>query len=241
MSRAPERFRVRDLSALSVQHLGREAEPLITVNSALEDPQSLVDFAATEVEFAPAWNEHGGYPGIRAPAPLDYVNLLVRRLDPAIRSTFGLSGVRLGRADCTFSLVTRTPDQLTPLQRIPHLDTTNALKFAILHYLSGPEFGGTGFYRHRATGFEAITPERFDDYERARDAELRDMAESPSYISGDTEHYERIGSVEARFDRVIVYRSRLLHSGQIPVGTPLSDDPRIGRLTANIFLTYRPQ
>ena len=41
------------------------------------------------------------------------------------------------------------------------------------------------------------------------------------------------------FNRLVVYRSHMLHSGRIPPGAELSDDPRRGRLTANIFVTYR--
>lgn len=44
--------------------------------------------------------------------------------------------------------------------------------------------------------------------------------------------------MDAAFDRLLVYRSRQLHSGLV-AGSG-SADPRDGRLTANIFLTYRP-
>ena len=240
MTGTAERFALRPSFDIAVERVGRDGEPIMRIEGALDAPQSLVDFAADEVEFAPAWTEHGGYPGVRAPAPLDYVGKLVRRLDPEIRAAFGLADVKLGRADCNLSMVTLTERDLTPLQRVPHIDTTYGLQFAILHYLCRPEHGGTAFYRHRATGFEAITPERIEDYERARDAELRGRGEPARFIDGDSEHYEQIGAVEAAFDRVAVYRSRLLHSGRIPPGRTPSADPRTGRLTANIFLTYRP-
>jgi hypothetical protein len=37
---------------------------------------------------------------------------------------------------------------------------------------------------------------------------------------------------------LIVYRSRLLHSGQIIAPDRLDEDPRRGRLTANFFVIY---
>ena len=43
---------------------------------------------------------------------------------------------------------------------------------------------------------------------------------------------------DAVFDRVLIYRSRVLHSGQIDPTVGLSADPARGRLTANIFLNY---
>jgi hypothetical protein len=223
---------------VSRELIGREAEPLLILDGVMRRPEALVDYAVREVVFSPAWTKSGGFPGLRAPAPLNYVGALVRALSPVVEETFDLGRVKLARAECNFSLVTLRPDELTPLQRVPHADTADPLQFAFLHYLCEPHFGGTAFYRHRATGFETIRPERLASFEAARDAELADASADAAYIVGDTPHYERIAAADARFDRVIVYRSRTLHSGLIAPGAPLSADPRSGRLTANIFVNY---
>lgn len=232
-------FQLRDQFDLSLERVGEEREPVLAVEQVLIEPNALVDYASEEVGFSPAWGEHGGYPGIRAPAPLNYVGSLVRALDPFIRRAFDLSGVKLSRAECNLSMVTLPPEQLSPLQRIPHVDTADPLQFAILHYLCGPEHGGTAFYRHRATGFETLTPERVAVFEPIRDRELREMGAS-AYIVGDSNHYEQTAAFEAAFDRALVYRSRTFHSGMIAAGSELSSDARAGRLTANIFLNYAP-
>lgn len=226
--------------ALSREQIGIEREPVLVVEGVLRDPHSLVDYAAGEVAFAPAWTASGGYPGVRAPAPLNYVNQLVRRLDPLLRQAFALGPVKLSRAECSLSLVTLPPDRLTPQQQAPHVDTVDPLQFAILHYLCGPEHGGTAFYRHRSTGFETLTPERRQAYDQVRSEELRDGSAGADYIRGDDAHFVQHARFESRFDRVLVYRSRTLHSGQIGPDSALSDDPRRGRLTANIFVNYRP-
>lgn len=221
----------------SLSHIGREREPLLQIDGLLHKPEDLADYAATETSFVPVYGPEGGYPGIRAPAPLDYVEAVVRGVDPLLRQAFGLGRARLTNAECNFSLVTLAPGDLVAAQRIPHVDTTYPLQFAFLHYLCRPDQGGTAFYRHRATGFEALTPERAAEYGAARAAEA---GEEPSgYIVGDTAHFEQTGAVEAEFNRLVVYRSRVLHSGLIPPGADLSADPRRGRLTANIFVTYR--
>jgi hypothetical protein len=231
-------FPLRPSLDLSLRRIGAEREPVLILEGALKEARTLVDYAAREVSFEPVYGPSGGYPGIRAPAPLNYVNAIVRALDPAIRRAFGLGGVKLARAECSLSIVTLPPERLAPLQRIPHADTVDPLQFALLHYLCGPEQGGTAFYRHRATGFETLTAERQAIYERARDEELE--GQTDAYIAGDTQHYEQTAAFDAAFDRVIVYRSRTLHSGMIRPGQKLSDDPRFGRLTANIFVNYRP-
>jgi hypothetical protein len=224
---------------VSLERIGREGEPVLIVEDVLRAPENLIDYAADEVSFAPAWGPQGGYPGIRAPAPLNYVETLVRSLSPVMEKAFALDNVALARAECNFSLVTLPPAGLAPLQRIPHVDTTDPLQFALLHYLCPPGFGGTAFYRHRATGFEALTPERVPAYEAARERELAGMQATSAYITSDTDHYQQTAAFEAGFNRLIVYRSRILHSGQIDSPVALTPDPRRGRLTANIFLNYR--
>lgn len=237
MTRAYD-FSLRPSLDVSLQRIGAEQEPVLVVDGMMNDPGALVDYAASEVTFEPVWGPSGGYPGIRAPAPLNYVEALVRALDPMMRRAFGLDRVKLAKAECSFSLVTLPADRLAPLQRIPHVDTTDPLQFALLHYLCDGGHGGTAFYRHRGTGFETLTPERQPAYEATRALEL--AAAPPAYIDGDSPQYERIAAFDAAFDRLIVYRSRTFHSGRIRPGQALSEDPRQGRLTANIFVNYRP-
>ena len=239
MNAAAYDFSLNGRLGASLEHVGEEREPVLVLEDVLARPQALIDYAAREVRFAPVWGPQGGYPGVRAPAPLNYVEMLVRSLSPAIEKAFGLDRVRLANAECNFSLVTLPPDRLVPLQRIPHADTADPLQFALLHYLCDTHFGGTAFYRHRATGFETLTPERVAVYEQARSREVADGTD-PEYITGDHPHYLQTAAFEARPNRVIVYRSRTLHSGQIRDPARLSDDPRRGRLTANIFVNYRP-
>lgn len=233
----PYDFSMRPSLALSLERIGLEREPVLVVEGAMNRAEALVDYAANEVHFDPVWGPSGGYPGIRAAAPLNYVETLVRALDANIRKAFSLESVKLARAECSFSLVTLAPDRLAPLQRIPHVDTTDPLQFALLHYLCGARHGGTAFYRHRATGFETLTPERQPAYQAVRARELDGAP--PAYIDGDGPHYERTAAFESAFDRVLVYRSRTFHSGRIAADQELSDDPRQGRLTANIFINYR--
>jgi hypothetical protein len=223
---------------LSLRHIGSEGEPLLQIDGLLQGPQALVDYAATEGRFEPAYGPGGGYPGVRAAAPLDYVEAVVRALDPFLREAFGLTGVRLGNAECNLSLVTLPPASLVAAQREPHVDTGDPLQFAFLHYLCPESFGGTAFYRHRSTGFETLPPDRLDAYQAARDAERRDEA-AAGYIDSDTGAFVQIAATDARFNRLVIYRSHLLHSGKIAPDAPLSADPRRGRLTANVFLTYR--
>jgi hypothetical protein len=230
----------RAIAAVRRETLGLEGEPLLILDEAVAHPERLVDVAAGWANFDDATS--GGdnfYPGRLAPAPLDYVGALGRALDPLIREAYGLRNVALRNASCNFALATLTPDQLSLAQRIPHVDTVDPLQFAVLHYLCDPGRGGTAFYRHRVTGYETLTPDRLEPYQSCLDREMATTPPGPGYVDGDTAQFVRTRLVEAAFNRVIVYRSCLLHSGHIPHPEALSPDPRKGRLTANIFLTYR--
>ena len=215
--------------------IGAERQPLLLIDDMLADPEDILR-CADAATFAPAFNPAGGYPGLRAAVPRGYTDAVVQALTGPIRETFGLGPVRVDKADCAFSIVTLPPDQLVPAQRAPHVDSTDGYQFAILHYLCEPDFGGTAFYRHRATGFETITSERKDAYLAVRGEE----GWSAGYVEDGEPWFERTAEVDAAFNRVIVYRSNVLHSGRILTPHRLSADPRRGRLTANIFVKFCP-
>lgn len=222
---------------LQLRHgrVGAEREPVLVIDDVLLDPAALAGHAKRS-DFAPAYGPDGGYPGLRAPAPLDYVETVVRSLTATIGEAFDLGPVRPVRAECNFSLVTLPPAALAPAQREPHVDTADRWQFAVLHYLCDADHGGTSFFRHHATGYETLRPDRLEPYATARAAEPVDAG----YVDDGGRWFERIGTVDARHNRMAVYRSCLLHSGRIPHPERLSDDPGTGRLTANIFLTLRP-
>jgi hypothetical protein len=137
-------------------------------------------------------------------------------------------------------LVTTLPAQLNPPQRMPHIDNTNPKQIAVLHYLCGPECGGTSFYRHRRTGFETIDQTRSTAYVAAVKEDVAAFGlPPPAYISNDDARYERIVAFPAAFNRVLIYRSMNLHSADIPPGYNFDVNPRTGRLTANTFFFFR--
>lgn len=231
------RFELSPSSQLDIFQIGLEKASLVQVDNVLRDPAALVRFAANEARFGGVDNNL--YPGIRAAMPLEYVEAVVRALDPVIRSTYRVEGAKLAKAECFFSIVTTAPDDLQPLQKVPHIDTTDNLHFAVVHYLCPAQLGGTAFYRQDKTGYESVGNERAARWIAERDAMLAELPETSGYMSPSTPGYTQTAQIEARFDRLILYRSNLLHSGVIPAGVPLNPDPNVGRLTANLFIAYR--
>ncbi|MFM9977875.1 MAG: DUF6445 family protein [Sphingomonadaceae bacterium] len=229
-------FALNSAASVAVHRIGADAEPVIVIDHVMTDPHALIEYAAAGPAFV--GDGGAGYPGVRAPAPHGYVETLGRRLDPLVQRTFDLHDVTLVHADCSFSIVTTPPEALVPHQRIPHIDTNYPLQFAVLHYLCDGNFGGTGFYRHKASGLEAISPQQAGDYAARRDREMAASPPSQGYIGPDSQHYVQTGAFDAVFDRLLVYRSCRLHCGLIPPTMTLSPNPREGRLTVTTFMTY---
>lgn len=222
---------------VEVVRVGASREPVLVIDDVLTDAPALVTAAQ-----GADWREvpPGGYPGRRAPLPGAYVRALLRRLDGPIRQRLFAVPMRLDRFECSFSLVTRPPGALGALQRVPHIDIARDSRVAILHYLCGPQFGGTAFFRQTATGLEQIGPADRARYLAARAEGLSHLRDGDAYPGADTPGYAQTGMIAARFNRVIAYRSFTLHSGVIDDTSILSDDPATGRLTANIFADYGP-
>lgn len=218
-----------------VHRLGREGEPVVQIDHFSGSADALLA-AGRAAAYGPAG---AFYPGIRARAASTYLDLRRDLLFAVMREVFGFSqAIRCASAD--FSIVTTPESEQVPAQRIPHYDHPGGEVVAVMHYLLGPESGGTAFYRHRRTGFETITLERKPAYEAALRADEREYGPPPPrYHHGDSDRYELIGEIPAAHDRLILYRGRLLHSGVIPDPEGLSADPSRGRLTINMFLEGR--
>jgi hypothetical protein len=218
---------------LRVDHIGNERAPVAIVEDAWPDPQSLVESAAARTDYSV---RSLYYPGVRSSAPPEYAHGITSRLREVIASTFGMRG-ELSITDCTFSLVATPADKLVGFQRVPHFDSTDPNRLAVLHYLCGPERGGTSFYRHRATGTEVVSEAVRERYIKAVNAEVKSHGMPPArFIDEDTPMFERIAKYECAFNRVLIYRGNSLHSVTTPPGFVPTPDPRTGRLTINTFL-----
>ncbi|GAB3344102.1 DUF6445 family protein [Marilutibacter aestuarii] len=213
--------------------IGRERAPLLVIDQLLADPERMVGKACTRQYTKMA----SMFPGLRAPAPPSYGQFLESILNPLLRDCFDLAPGRFVFPMCHFSLVTQPPSSLHYLQRIPHIDSVHRNGLATVHYLFRGDWGGTDFYRHRATGFEYVDEGRHAAYFACTEEERRrDAGRVQGYIDGDTPLFERIEGVEGVFNRLIVYRRNSLHSGRIGNDRLLPSDPATGRLSINSFI-----
>lgn len=222
-----------------VIHVGADSEPVLIVDDLVLDPEALVAYADTGAAFRK--EEKDFYPGIRKPIDTAYAEAVFRHLHALFVDTFG-AGARgmINPLSSVFSLATTKPEQLRPIQSVPHFDSYDATCIAGVHYLCTEQWGGTSFYRHRSTGYEAMTAQRLERYAPRLKAEVMGMnMRQFAYIRGDTALFERTGGVAAKFNRAIYYRSNILHAGDISDTIGMPATPREGRLTVNTLAEIR--
>jgi len=218
---------------IRVEYIGNERAPVVVVENVWPEPQALIEAAAGKSDYSV---RSLYYPGVRSSAPPDYARAVTAQLSDVIRSTFGFTG-ELTITDSTFSLVATPGERLVAFQRVPHFDSTDANRLAILHYLCGPRHGGTSFYRHRSTGIESITDENRERYIKAVNAEVKASGIPPArFIDDDTDLFERVARYQCTFNGALIYRGRMLHSVNMPRDFVPDSNPRTGRLTVNTFL-----
>jgi hypothetical protein len=234
----PLEFPTRGGLRASVRHVGRERQPVLIIDEFLPDPDSLLNFAAGQARFAPSGTL---YPGLTAPPPPIYAQGVLNSLGGLLATTFGVSPRSARLASSFMGIVTTPAEQLNAMQRLPHVDQPDSGQIAILHYLCDDRFGGTAFYRHRATGYEALDSARMRE---VGDSINRDLAAhgpmQAGYVSGSNRIFQQTAAVYASYNRLVAYRSQLLHSGLIPPGAPLHPAPQRGRLTINLFARFSP-
>ncbi|MBV9529033.1 DUF6445 family protein [Sphingomonas sp.] len=216
-----------------LRRVGNERIPVVVIDDFSGDAEAVGALADALAPFPDV--RRGYYPGVRrvigrADADADaYVERTCRDAAQFIAGAFDVESFDL--VEASFSMVTAQPSQLRPPQRAPHFDSTEPAYLALLHYLRVPAGTGTAFYRQRPTGIEQVSDANVDRFVAAAR-----LVPGEGYIRGSNEYYEQIGAVEAVPDRLVIYPGNLLHSGIIPPDMAFSDDPRVGRLTANFFV-----
>lgn len=233
VKRAMTSFSVNPAAPYQIFKMGDEAEPIILVDQVMAAASELVEYAASDGVYGPAG---AAYPGIRRPAPESYLSNIYEALSPLLRRVFDIPPQQEFRLDSSFSMITEASRSLRHNQRVPHIDRTGPYDLAMVHYLCGPEFGGTHFFRHKGTGYQRLTASRELAYNDALNRELNERILPAGFPDEHHPLFDRVATVAAAFDRLAIYRASVLHSPAIPADAHYSADPRSGRLTLTSFL-----
>jgi len=226
-----EAFRFNPAASASSVAIGAAAAPLLVVDGVFADP--VAARAAARLQGPPQPHPNDFYPGSRHPLPEAFLRSFVGWLNGLVPTT--------GPAQGFVSVVTKPAADLLPIQTLPHFDTTDEEIFAAVIYLFEEGFGGTSFYRHRATGYELLSERTEPLYRAALRREVADPAALPRrYRNGDDALFERIHRQEPRFNRMVLYPARILHAGDIEPDYPGAPGAGEGRLTLTLLTRQKP-
>jgi len=210
------------------------------IDDALVDADALVQFAVmNRAAFHPV--NFSAYPGryLGMPAPI------ARRLDEffAEHLRCDFDARRTVRMQCRLSMVTLAPTELRPFQSIchtdgQHVDERHSIQASVLYLFKDEALGGTSFYEPARPVQEMV--ELFRDSQQLTVREFtRKYGIAQSYLCASNDWFTQVGRIAARWNRIVFYDGRMLHSGDIFAPEKLSDDPTAGRLTLNGFFTSR--
>ncbi|MFT4937958.1 MAG: hypothetical protein ACI88A_000980 [Paraglaciecola sp.] len=221
-------------ASITLLKIGNEQQPLFVVDELLVNPELVVEYAHQGGGFINQKTDF--YPGVRKPLPADYGDLICQFVASTLPERLALpTSISVTNSLCALSITNQHPATLLPIQRIPHFDTCDRQQWAVLHYLCNADCGGTGFFRHISSGFEAITEDRNKRYQRMLEDDASTKGLPPvKYLDANSALFEQIHSVDAKYNRALIYPSNLLHSGLIRQWQ--STDISSSRLTANTFL-----
>ena len=221
---------------IKIIKLGAEQLPVLIVDHVLAEPQHMVDQARGADFYVPP---HTHYPGMNANLPEAYYRTVIDVLRQPLESAFGLSRHSYLNYFGFLGLSTQSAAAATPAQRFPHVDSYDPNRLAMVHYFCSEAYGGTGFFRQQATGFESVDQGRARRYVEAVMAE-RQCSQVAAFPSEGMKLYDLTGRSDVVFNRLIVYRSHMFHAPLLGEGGA-SQDPGQGRLTANGFITPVPR
>jgi hypothetical protein len=219
-------------ASITLLSLGKEQQPLLVVDDMLLNPEVMLAWAAQGDNFVS--DPTNLYPGVRKALPVDYAQLLTDFVQNQLLSVLNVKArVRVNQS--VLAITNQDQASLLPIQRIPHFDSSDPKRWAMVHYLCDENFGGTGFFRHLSSGFESMTTDRQKKYQRLLedDAVTIGLPEA-SYLQGGSSLFEEIYRVEAKFNRALFYPGNIFHSGLIKYW----QSSQIGqcRLTANCLI-----
>jgi len=225
-------FSLNSQPSLTKLVIGEEEIPLLIIDDFANSASELVALAGDGSAFQADKNNF--YPGKRQLMPSEYGEQICQQYFPLFQSFFGCTQASTAKTVISAFALADTPvAQLRPMQMLPHIDTPQSNQFAVVHYLCDKEHGGTTFYRHRETGYERITTAKLTHYGTTlkQQAIAEELHKNPHYISQSTSLFEQLLSIPACMNRVLIYPSNLLHSGDINPVLGLSNEPQQSRLT----------
>jgi hypothetical protein len=210
------------------------------IDDVLKDPEFWLNIAADQQgDFSLAGSgKFPAYPGLELRMSSEINAAVSAYFLQHMRSRLGAR--RLIDAISRFSMMSLRPDQLKPAHTLCHQDLggpPEMMKAAsVLYLFKDVTLGGTSFYRPQKSPTETQKLVH-DSLHLPSEVFFEKYEIQKTYMLGSNTYFEQIGSVEAKWNRIVFYDGNTYHSADILNAGKLNADPRMGRLTINGFFS----
>lgn len=208
------------------------------VDNAVTEPEKLIELASQYRDLLQP-QPFNAYPGLLFPTPDEITNKLDEFFMLHIRGLLGAR--RTLRMHSRLSMVTLAPAQLEARQTICHRDSQGVppnqfIGASVLYLFKDESLGGTSFFVPKQSDYETALLVH-DSSTLGADEFQAKRGVPRDYFTDSNEYFERVGTVPAKFNRMIFYDGAIFHCGDIAAPEKLSTDPAVGRLSLNGFFT----
>ncbi|MGS0535274.1 DUF6445 family protein [Pseudoalteromonas sp. SaAl2] len=210
-------------------------ESVIVVDDFLESLSQIHMFSSKYAYLKPVGSDGTLYPGKRDIMPEAYNIVLKELIELLINKGYiTLLNNDIYVHSCKLSLVTQKANELISQQKIPHIDSSDNKTFASVHYLSDQSLGGTAIYKYKPANLIKIDKGNEKvAYEMIKN--IKNIAKSTDGYLNNNEYFEQVLKIEAQINRIVIYRSNLLHSADLRNDATYNDDIATGRLSIASF------
>jgi hypothetical protein len=197
---------------------------------------AVLHFALNIAYFKPMFSDNTLFPGMRDKMPMPYTRLLKCFFEKLILPELKVqSSYQSNFHSSLLSLVTCPPSDLAVNQKMPHVDSCNSNDYAFVHYLSSQSHGGTSFYCYKPKQLIELKSEHKPVLTEMITKVSYSPEEHSSYITSSTSIFEKILTVEAKFNRLVIYPANVLHSANLASKKSYCGDMNQGRLSISSF------
>lgn len=221
---------------VEIIHLDCINEDVIVVDNFLKSLTPIIHFASDVAYFEPVGSDGTLFPGKRDVMPEPYYRVFTELLMLLqARNVFNLEKKELYLHRCKLSFVTQKPQELSILQRMPHIDSTDDNTFAGVHYITAKESNGTAIYRYIPENLIKITHEKQHLLHDVIKQTKKHASEHWGYLNRNTSLFEQVLTIKAKANRVVLYKSNLLHSANLDNNQVYTPNVCTGRLSISCF------
>ncbi|WP_144210991.1 DUF6445 family protein [Shewanella donghaensis] len=205
------------------------------IDDFIADFDSLIEYSNTKAYFNQAGADGTLFPGMRDEMPKPYYNSLSSLIDLLSQQESGNKFKRHTIAKCWLSKVTLSPLQLNAKQTMPHFDSLASQDMAAVHYLNGSDLGGTSFYRYKGTEKLDLSIDDKEVILKMVEDVKKTADNRKGYMNDSDELFEKVFSVDAKPNRIIIYSGNILHSANITDDVDFDKKSPNNRTSINSF------